>query len=400
MEPRAALHGRRPGRQHVAHQGLLRHGAEGAGRVGQGRRRVAHHDVLPDHPAAGGADPRRRRAARVHRGDQRVPDGQRVPHAGREQDARGRPLRPDRRRTQRELRDVRRGHAAHGDPDGRAVLLRSSATSSAASPPVRSRVDGTPDGGHAEEPPRLGPPRRLDPLRAAGRRHRPRPAALRGRGPAARAGGPRRPGRPRVPSHRAGRRAGARRAGRGRAGAGLPLVRDRDPADDAGDRLPVPGRRGGGHLVADRARPPRRHGDRPGRLPAGRRVRPAVVARGPRVLPGVPGPVRERRRRQRRARPRLGLSRPAHPTARLGGPAVRRPGRLGRVLRRRPRRASRPGSTTSSTSGSTRSTSTPSSTRDRTTATTRSTTGTSPRTSGATRPSCPCAARRSRATSA
>ena len=139
-----------------------------------------------------------------------------------------------------------------------------------------------------------------------------------------------------------GRRAGARGAGRGRAGAGLPMVRDRDPADDAGDRLPVPGRRVGGHLVAQRARPPRRHGDRPGRLPAGRRVRPAVVARGPRVLPGVPGPVRERRRRQRRARPRLGLSRPAHPTARLGGPAVRRPGRLGRVLRRRPRRARGP----------------------------------------------------------
>ena len=43
-----------------------------------------------------------------------------------------------------------------------------------------------------------------------------------------------------------------RRAGRGRAGAGLPVVRDRDPADDAGDRLPVPGRRAGGHLVADR----------------------------------------------------------------------------------------------------------------------------------------------------
>ena len=40
-----------------------------------------------------------------------------------EQDARGRPVRPDRRRAQRELRHVRRGHAAHGDPDGRAVLL-------------------------------------------------------------------------------------------------------------------------------------------------------------------------------------------------------------------------------------------------------------------------------------
>ena len=49
-----------------------------------------------------------------------------------EQDARGRPVRADRRRAQRELRDVRRGHAAHGDPDGRAVLRRSSATSSAA----------------------------------------------------------------------------------------------------------------------------------------------------------------------------------------------------------------------------------------------------------------------------
>jgi len=38
------------------------------------------------------------------------------------------------------------------------------------------------------------------------------------------------------------------------------------------------------------------------------------VARGPRVLPGVPGPLRERGRRQRRARPGLGLSRPAHPS--------------------------------------------------------------------------------------
>ena len=75
------------------------------------------------------------------------------------------PVRPGRRRTQRELRDVRRRHAAHGDPDGRPVLLDSSATSSAASPPVRSRVDRAPDGGHAEEPPRLGPPRRLGPLR-------------------------------------------------------------------------------------------------------------------------------------------------------------------------------------------------------------------------------------------
>ena len=57
------------------------------------------------------------------------------------------------------------------------LFYSSSGTSSAASPPARSRADRAPDGGHAEEPPRLGPPRRLDPLRAAGRGHRPRPAA-------------------------------------------------------------------------------------------------------------------------------------------------------------------------------------------------------------------------------
>ena len=45
VEPDPALPGRRAGRQHVAHQGLLRHGAQGARRVGQGRRRLAHDDV-------------------------------------------------------------------------------------------------------------------------------------------------------------------------------------------------------------------------------------------------------------------------------------------------------------------------------------------------------------------
>ena len=42
-----------------------------------------------DHPAARHADPRGRGRARVHRGDQRVPDGQRVPHP--ERDARPSP---------------------------------------------------------------------------------------------------------------------------------------------------------------------------------------------------------------------------------------------------------------------------------------------------------------------
>jgi hypothetical protein len=57
---------------------------------------VARPGVLPDPAAAGRADPRGDRAARLHRHDQRVPDRQRLPHRLRRQDPVGRPVRPGR----------------------------------------------------------------------------------------------------------------------------------------------------------------------------------------------------------------------------------------------------------------------------------------------------------------
>ena len=153
-----------------------------------------------------------------------------------------------------------------------------------------------------------------------------------------------------------------------------------DPADDAGDRLPVPGRRprtatAGSTGPGSTGRPPTDPDDF--RLVAGFDP-PAWLA--DRVFYQVfPDRFAERRPRQRRRRRRLDLSRAAGPAAaRWDEPPSAGAGGARRVLRRRPARASRAGSTTSSTSASTRSTSTPSSSPARTTATTRSTTATSP----------------------
>ena len=72
---------------------------------------------------------------------------------------------------------------------------------------------------------------------------------------------------------------------------------------------------------------------------------PAWLAE-PRLLPGLPGPVRERRPGQRHRRRRMDLSRDGRPTSALGRGARLRCRGDGRILRWRPARASRAGSTT------------------------------------------------------
>ncbi len=57
LGPAAALPRRRPRREHLADEGLLRHHPQGPRRVGQGGRGHPRPDLLRPHPAAGRADP-------------------------------------------------------------------------------------------------------------------------------------------------------------------------------------------------------------------------------------------------------------------------------------------------------------------------------------------------------
>ena len=125
---------------------------------------------------------------------------------------------------------------------------------------------------------------------------------------------------------------------RGGSWTGLPLVGGHGPAVDADDRLSLPGDRPGRALVAqrDRAAPGRPH--RPRRLPDRRRFRPAGLAGRPGLLPGLPGPVRERRPEQRRHRRSVDLPRPCHAPPSVGCTAGHRARGAGRVLRWRPGR--------------------------------------------------------------
>ncbi len=70
------------GREHLADEGLLRHHPQGPRRVGQDGRGDALPGLLRHHPPARGADPGHHRPARLHRGDQRVPDRQHLPAGG------------------------------------------------------------------------------------------------------------------------------------------------------------------------------------------------------------------------------------------------------------------------------------------------------------------------------
>ena len=92
------------GREHVPHVRVLQHRAARARRGGQDRRRHARADLLDDHPAARRADPRRRRAAVVHRDVRRVPHRQGRAAAARGVHARRRPV----------LLGGRRAHARWG----------------------------------------------------------------------------------------------------------------------------------------------------------------------------------------------------------------------------------------------------------------------------------------------
>src|SRR4029453_10538159 len=119
--PAPAVHGGCPRGQHLAHEGLLRHHPQGPRRVGQGRRGPARPDLLRDHPAVGGPDPGRDRAARLHRRRQRVPHRQHLLDPGLGQDRRGRPVRPGVAGAQQQLRGVRRRHPHPRHPGGGAV---------------------------------------------------------------------------------------------------------------------------------------------------------------------------------------------------------------------------------------------------------------------------------------
>ena len=81
LGPDPRLPRRRDGRQRVAAQGLLRHGAARARRGGQGRRRQPRPHLLHDDAAPRHADPRDGLHARLRRPVQRVHARQHLPHA-------------------------------------------------------------------------------------------------------------------------------------------------------------------------------------------------------------------------------------------------------------------------------------------------------------------------------
>ncbi len=345
LEPVLLYLGGALGREHVADQGLLRHRAQGARRVGQGRRRVAHHDVLPrsscrwSSPSSwwSGCSGSSRAINEFLMASVFLTQGE------------SKTLAVGLYGLIAGERNANFGMFAAGTlltAIPTVVLFYAAPALHRRRPHLRCG-QGLTDRLMADAPgnaPRLGPPRRLGPVRAAGRDHRPRPAAARRRGPAPGARGPRRAGRPAVPAHGARRRAGARRAGRGRPGPACRwfevTTRLTMPVTDYRFLVVGSGRAPGGSTGAASAGA---HRDRPRRLPARRRVRPAGVARrtacSTRSFPDRfenGDPANDVRRR------RLGLSRAAGAGGAPGSdrPSGRR-GRVRRVLRRRPAPASR-----------------------------------------------------------
>ena len=145
VDPR--LPGRSLRSEHLAHEGVLRHDPDGAGRIRARRRSDADADLLgrdpaPCRPRAGGDHAH---LLRLHA--ERVRDRQLRPAEGRLADADRRPPPVHRRQIREELGAVRRRRPADRDRADARSSSRSSATSSRASPAEPSRDDG--DGGDA-----------------------------------------------------------------------------------------------------------------------------------------------------------------------------------------------------------------------------------------------------------
>ena len=286
-------------------------------------------DLLPDHPAAGRADPGGHRRCWPSSAPSTSSSWPTCSCAtGRVQDPRRRHVRHDRRGpAQRQLRHVRRRHAAHRDPDRAASSSSCSGTSSPGSPPARSRDEVSCASWRAA-------PRRLRPVRLRPGARARRDGDVFGCG---RRGPPGSTRRARTRPHRTASRASPRRrtlgprAVRRTTSGGGP----RSTVAQPGHPLPVPARTPARPPVADRGRarrPRRARRDATSGWSATPRRRPGCATRSSTRSSPTGSPARPRP--TRRPLPDWALPRDWDTTrSSAAGPADAAP-----VLRRRPRR--------------------------------------------------------------